>query len=495
MSVKWELREKTILTDHPAFLAKSLTMTLPEASGHSPQRSSKLSIQRSITLLVVAFAAALLLSACDNERIPITNALPGTAPLPLFHTLEHESATVSIGIWMFRDGNIANWLGNKYEQVFHPDCSRVATKGGTTSLYEPINVVWLDFASDTEEEAKVAIVRFLEGQTVPFIKEPSELGTPPVPIHTTGYYAHIGESVPIEQYPADITWTDVGWPRTNNHARIFSAFMGTANGAPFFVSSASFSREGNVVPDLHSHISFDCARDALEKIDGWTELDLMDFGNSYPIGSEGTGPDETRFHTGDHSGVRVFVLEADCTDGDSDGYYAESGCGSEVDCNDNDVSINPGAGEVCEDGVDQDCDGRDASCGGSDPGDDCEVVTSGAVPFRVQNLLDVDVLVYFPDFAFGAVMAPGACEIYGIREGCWDVEIGRDPDGPISEGQVCEGDPYPGGFVNFSLWAWGDEPGLSGDANTLVLYLRAKEVCDTLNGQFPSDSVRYLCLE
>ena len=46
-----------------------------------------------------------------------------------------------------------------------------------------------------------------------------------------------------------------------------------------------------------------------------------------------------------------------CTDDDSDGYFAESDCGTQVDCDDGDMAINPGAAEDCTDGIDNDCDG------------------------------------------------------------------------------------------------------------------------------------------
>jgi hypothetical protein len=58
-----------------------------------------------------------------------------------------------------------------------------------------------------------------------------------------------------------------------------------------------------------------------------------------------------------------------CTDADSDGYYARSGCGTEIDCNDSDPDVNPSATEICSDTIDNDCDGL-IDC--SDPDCDCE---------------------------------------------------------------------------------------------------------------------------
>ncbi len=55
-----------------------------------------------------------------------------------------------------------------------------------------------------------------------------------------------------------------------------------------------------------------------------------------------------------------------CVDNDNDGYGnpASSACAhGELDCNDNDSQINPGATEICGDGVDNNCDGVSQVCG------------------------------------------------------------------------------------------------------------------------------------
>ncbi len=65
-----------------------------------------------------------------------------------------------------------------------------------------------------------------------------------------------------------------------------------------------------------------------------------------------------------------------CTDADGDGYCAEESFGGEMDCDDTDPGVNPGAGEIAGDGIDNDCDGEiDESDGDNDNWDPCFIDT------------------------------------------------------------------------------------------------------------------------
>ena len=49
-------------------------------------------------------------------------------------------------------------------------------------------------------------------------------------------------------------------------------------------------------------------------------------------------------------------LPTACTDADGDGYFAEAGCIPPRDCDDTNPAVNPGAPEICDNGIDDDCD-------------------------------------------------------------------------------------------------------------------------------------------
>jgi bacillopeptidase F len=72
-----------------------------------------------------------------------------------------------------------------------------------------------------------------------------------------------------------------------------------------------------------------------------------------------------------------------CTDFDGDGFFAEVGCGTEVDCLDFDDQINPAACDILNDGIDQDCDGVDRLQGIACP-------VPGVAPLAFNDIFDAE---------------------------------------------------------------------------------------------------------
>jgi hypothetical protein len=98
-------------------------------------------------------------------------------------------------------------------------------------------------------------------------------------------------------------------------------------------------------------------------------------GDGYGVGPLCLGPDcddnNNRIHPGAGEvcgdGIDNDCADGDracppsCSDADDDGYGEGAGCWG-PDCNDRDPAINPGAFEVCGDGIDNDCSGGDEVC-------------------------------------------------------------------------------------------------------------------------------------
>ena len=60
----------------------------------------------------------------------------------------------------------------------------------------------------------------------------------------------------------------------------------------------------------------------------------------------------------DASDPNALGCPVSCTDQDGDGYSADGGSCGPIDCNDLDQNINPGAEETCSDGIDNNCNGN-----------------------------------------------------------------------------------------------------------------------------------------
>ncbi|WP_373498640.1 MopE-related protein [Desulfococcus sp.] len=133
----------------------------------------------------------------------------------------------------------------------------------------------------------------------------------------------------------------------------------------------------------------------------------------------------------------VISQSTSSPDADGDGYTVAEG-----DCNDANASINPGATEICGDGIDQDCSGADLPCGG-----DSQVFNFDASSQGFSYRDDLFRGTRRPDYASGTYDGAGGYTGGGLRvtvggldftsisdgmSGGWSTSFTVNAAGPVS---------------------------------------------------------------
>lgn len=219
--------------------------------------------------------------SCKHDPIVVVNninEIKNPYNIPLLYEYNHESnnfkSSLVISLWMFKNNHIANWLGED---------------DNGTEIYEPVNVLWIDYVSKNTDEAKNRVAGFLSENSFK-----TRGGS------STGYFVFMGDeenTKKIIQNPADKTWSDGSALVNNNHGRIFTQIDNTGNA---FYTLAAFSREKGI---SHNFISFNDARNALHQKGDWIVDNTVEFlPNIYLPGVN------HNFSTKDHDGVSLFVL-------------------------------------------------------------------------------------------------------------------------------------------------------------------------------------------
>ncbi|MCO4770937.1 MAG: lamin tail domain-containing protein [Deltaproteobacteria bacterium] len=142
------------------------------------------------------------------------------------------------------------------------------------------------------------------------------------------------------------------------------------------------------------------------------------------------------------------------SDGDGDGFGTNSAC-SLFDCNDANPNVNPAAVDVCENNVDEDCDGADALCSCLSTDLDNDGYGTGAACPQI-DCNDAN-----------SNINPGAVELCnGIDDDC-DVTIDEGWDGDNDSWTTCEGDCNDG---NASIYPGATETcdGIDNNCNLAV---------------------------
>lgn len=211
------------------------------------------------------------------ETEPPAGGAPAALPLPGPAETVQPPGLPALGKWMVDpDGTPAHWLGEIHDG-----------KG----LREPINVVIVDAAARTPEEAKARLV-----QAAAAAGYPSRAG------HSGGYRGWIGgilhRQLPEEK---DHAFSNAPFAFDNNHGRIFGPFR--FQDAYVFTGALSRERVDVLADPMHQYASFNVARDDFARsMDRATAYKLRGF-----VDLQNALVADPRVATGDHDGVAALL--------------------------------------------------------------------------------------------------------------------------------------------------------------------------------------------
>lgn len=235
-------------------------------------------MKRSRVLLVLAALSVTLLAACA----PSASSGPATPPAdPVTYRPADTPVTVpnvgEVGRWMItKDLVPATWLGERL--------------GGRT-LREPINVLLVDRAARTPEEATTRLLVAM-----------AAAGYPPRGGHSTDYFGEVGGRLyPMLPTGKGEAFSDNPFFVPNNHGRVFGPVAVTGG----YAFTGAFSLEGiRLLPRPgHPYRSFQVAREDLaDKLNSRTAYKRSGY---VDMGSRLDTPTET---TGDHDGRAVLLV-------------------------------------------------------------------------------------------------------------------------------------------------------------------------------------------
>lgn len=182
-----------------------------------------------------------------------------------------------IGKWMLDpDRTPAHWIG----EIYH----------GKT-LREPINIIIVDQAANSPEEAKQRLIEAC-----------SAAGYPSREGHSSGYQGYIGGQL-YGQLPEDKdhAFSNEPYVINNNHGRIFGPYV--HEGTYLFIGALSREKVAPLSKVKHQYVSFNQARDDFaQNINRKTEYRINGYVN---LGNVIT--DDPKITTGDHDGMAISL--------------------------------------------------------------------------------------------------------------------------------------------------------------------------------------------